>query len=132
MNEKLPRVNAYVCEYGCILVTIDVDDGVTPFMIKCRKKPTKQRPLLPPLMDKHGECKGMARSSFYPKAPIPKNYPPITHEWRKPSQDDVFLIAERYGISLEEAHNEVKNNPNQLWLFDRTDREPKYHEESNQ
>jgi hypothetical protein len=45
------KVNVYTCATcGGETVTIDVDDGVTPFMLGCRAK---------------DGCRGMAQSSFY-------------------------------------------------------------------
>lgn len=43
MNE--PRINVYVCrKCGGHTVTVDVDDGVTPFMIGCHAKESEVHP----------------------------------------------------------------------------------------
>lgn len=65
------RKNAYVCHVcGGKTVTIDRDDGVTPFMIRCRA--TK-------------DCEAMAESSFYRCDPtlVP------THEWYRPGAAEI-------------------------------------------
>lgn len=76
------RKNAYWCAdcHGYI-VTIDVDEGVTPFMLACRVKGE------PP-----NDCGGMMRSMFYPEEPWPAEDGyghPIptepTWEWYEPS-----------------------------------------------
>jgi hypothetical protein len=37
------KLNEYICDNGHSMVTIDRDQGVTPFVIMCRKKGCKQR-----------------------------------------------------------------------------------------
>lgn len=127
---KLPRNNAYQCEYGCLMVTVDVDAGVTPFMIKCRTKSRPDRPLKRELMDENGECKGMARSCFYPKSPLPKHYKPPQWEWALPSEEEIKLEVKR-AIKMGSTEKEVRDyyNGEHLYLRPRTDREPVYHED---
>ena len=62
------RLNLYNCaKCGNTIITIDVDDGVTPFMLVCKK---------------HGGCSdGMMTSSMYN---VPPMYTP-SHEWYKPA-----------------------------------------------
>lgn len=61
-------VNVYTCQScGKHTTTVDVDLGVTPFMIQCP------------------HCKDHAQSACYPKArPIPQWVPAPTHEWYRP------------------------------------------------
>lgn len=67
------RVNVYVCQKcGGYTVTIDIHEGITPFMIRCRAS------------GKEGDCSGMAESSFYPKGKLPAHIQPPAWEWFKP------------------------------------------------
>lgn len=64
------RINVYQCS-ACrqVTTTVDVDVGVTPFLIGCPK------------------CECSARSGFYPKSrPVPLGTPAISHEWYKPTK----------------------------------------------
>lgn len=128
MENKLPRINAYQCEYGCVITTVDVDHGVTPFSIKCRAKARPDRPLNPKLVDKHGECKGMANSCFYPKSPLPKNLRSPEWQWEKQSESTFAYAAKRYGVSIEEIKGSYRDQPNQLILVPRDGKAPVYHE----
>jgi hypothetical protein len=63
------QLNRYTCQScGGVIITIDRDEGVTPFMLACRAKPG---------------CKGEMYSSFYRDV---KGEP--TFEWRKPTPDE--------------------------------------------
>lgn len=61
------KINVYTCPNGHQTITKDVDEGVTPFMLKCRSG-----------------CNEMARSCFYncDQTLKPK------YEWFKPSQKE--------------------------------------------
>lgn len=61
------KKNSYTCQ-GCNgqIITIDVDEGVTPFAIPCRAKEG---------------CKGLMFSAFYR---IPQ-FLPAQYEWFKPT-----------------------------------------------
>lgn len=61
------QLNRYTCT-SCEghIVTIDRDDGTTPFMLRCRAT---------------DGCNGMMQSSFYRVPP----YAVPTFEWRKPT-----------------------------------------------
>jgi len=68
------EVNVYVCQKcGDHTVTIDRDEGVTPFMLDCRAAITEADPF--------SKCKGTAESSCY--RPNFKHGPP-TWEWYTP------------------------------------------------
>lgn len=59
----------YVCQTcGYKIVTIDVDEGVTPFMIECKRE----------------NCNGDMYSSFYKVNPFLEP----TYEWYKPKIED--------------------------------------------
>lgn len=60
------KLNRYTCD-ACqgTIVTVDLDEGTTPFMLDCRAK---------------DGCKGSMRSSFYRGV---TGEP--THAWRKPT-----------------------------------------------
>lgn len=69
------RENVYTCPVcSGHTVTIDRDEGVTPFMIGCRAS------------GKVGDCNGKAESSFYPPGPRPDHIPAPSWEWYKPDQ----------------------------------------------
>ncbi|KQW22131.1 hypothetical protein ASC80_01670 [Afipia sp. Root123D2] len=71
------KKNIYVCDacHGHI-VTIDVDAGVTPFMINCRA---------------HPRCKGTMRSSMYR---VFDQDMAASHEWYRPTPDDCLRPGE--------------------------------------
>lgn len=74
------RINVYTCEEcGGETVTIDVHEGVTPFMLRCRAT------------GKEGDCDGAAYSCMYRVhgKPIPKWewFKPIGSEYNKLSRD---------------------------------------------
>lgn len=126
---KNPKINIYLCEYNCHTVTVDVDKGVTPFMIKCRAKSRPDRPLKPALTGKDGECIGNAKSCFYPKGPKPPHIQEPTHEWRIPTESELKKIVEEgllNGVSKSQTMDYFKNGA--LALFPRSEREPVYHE----
>ena len=76
------KENVYVCETcGGYTVTVDVDDGVTPFMLGCRANVQGMGIYVP-------TCKGMAQSQFYPVGPRPIHIPPPAWEWYKPTGAD--------------------------------------------
>lgn len=84
-NEK---INIYRCTRGHATVTVDVDEGTTPFMMGC---PHKEK-------DSKHPCCADAQSSFYPQkeravAALIK-YGNPTHEWYKPTEEEV---RSRYG-----------------------------------
>lgn len=60
------KKNIYTCPMEHQTITIDKDEGVTPFMIGC----------------KHPGCSLPAQSAFYRVDPITSG--PATHEWYKP------------------------------------------------
>lgn len=61
------RINVYICAYGHQTVTLDADEGVTPFIIGCDRR----------------NCGLDARSSFYHDS-LQDREP--THEWYTPSE----------------------------------------------
>lgn len=81
MSQTMPErkygyKNVYRCpKCGGHTVTIDVDEGVTPFMLRCRAS------------GREGDCDGMAESSFYRVPPdvIPQWgwFTPRGSEYRK-------------------------------------------------
>jgi hypothetical protein len=100
-----PRINIYRCEHGCITVTVDVDHGVTPFMMQCRRRSTPERPISPAYLDSDGYCIGSATSSFYPRG-VSHQFMP-EWEWYKPESADGMSQAEKYhwekgGLSLRQ------------------------------
>mgnify|MGYP005831713865 CR=1 FL=1 len=67
------RENVYTCQKcGGYTVTVDADEGTTPFMIGCRAKGI-------------GVCDGTAYSAFYPEGPRPKHIPAPAWKWVRPT-----------------------------------------------
>lgn len=99
-----PRINVYVCEKcGGHTVTVDVDEGVTPFMIGCHAKETEPHPAesgsrkFEELLARIGirvkeklklKCDGEAYSSMYPRGPRPPHIGEPKWEWYKPDQSE--------------------------------------------
>lgn len=67
-------INRYECpQCGGFIVTIDRDEGVTPFMLRCRASK---------------DCNGMMQSCFYQadQSIVP------SWEWRKPTKTEYFQL----------------------------------------
>jgi hypothetical protein len=113
------RMNIYICEHSCHNITVDVNKGVTPFMIGCEFTGRPDRPANP-LKMKNGKCIGTASSRMYPKELGPGvPYPVPTHEWYRPSLDEFNRLSDP-----EKDH--VKQGG--LLLRKRTNAEPLLHE----
>jgi hypothetical protein len=89
------KKNAYFCD-TCLhyIVTIDVDEGVTPMFLACRYlgEPT----------DPRNTCKGQSHSMMYPDEPWPTHDPagrPIpttpTWEWYKPDRAEMKRLLKK-------------------------------------
>ena len=118
---KTPKINIYTCEYGCQNITVDVDEGVTPFMIKCVREADKDRPLKPE-KSKDGVCIGTAKSNFYPTKGVPTNVMDLVkHEWYSPKESERMTLSE-----LEMDHV----NQGGLLMRKRTDRKPLFHKDN--
>lgn len=62
--------NAYSCLHcGLTIITVDEDEGTTPFMLGCRAS----------------GCEGMMQSHFY-RGPNVESERPAGYAWRKPSK----------------------------------------------
>ena len=88
------RWNIWDCE-RCEQPTlcIELDDGVTPFMLRCRATP---------------DCNGMAQSRFYPRRPMPTDIP-VRGEWYAPDAAETAKLdpemrhhVEQGGLLLRE------------------------------
>lgn len=89
------RENVYTCQKcGGMTVTVDIDEGVTPFMLNCRAS------------GKEGDCDGGAYSAFYPEGPRPAHIPSPAWEWYKP---DVLELAN--------TSHEMRDHANRGGLF---------------
>lgn len=108
---RLPRINVYQCKNSHLTVTVDVDEGVTPFMISCKT----------PL------CNSSANSSFYPKGPKPSNIPDPQWEWALPTKEQVEEIIAKHPEASPDDIREYYDGSH-LHLFPRSNREPIYHE----
>jgi len=101
-----PRINVYTCEKcGGYTTTVDVDEGVTPFFLRCRTTPG---------------CDGFGHSSFYPRDLKPKHIPKPTFEWYKPS-------GKKYKRLDAESKEHVDRGG--LLIRPRTKAQPVYHAE---
>lgn len=100
-GKPIPRLNGYRCTKDRHLtITVDVDVGVTPFCMGCRK------------------CGADAHSMMYPtKGDIPP-LSAATHEWYRPDEEELKGLCE---ANIEH----VKRGG--LLLRKRTDRKPIYH-----
>jgi hypothetical protein len=67
-NERLNRYRCEKCHKS--IVTVDRDEGVTPFMLNCRRTPG---------------CSGQMTSRFYQVESV---WGPPTFEWRKPTKKE--------------------------------------------
>lgn len=75
IKQQSARLNAYVCPDKHRTVTIDIDEGVTPFMMGC----------------KFPGCGKMAHSLFYK---VPQDITP-EYEWYKPTAEQVEAIIQQ-------------------------------------
>lgn len=78
-------VNAWKCDVcGLLTVAIDVDPGVTPMFLGCRRTP---------------DCTGMGTSSGYPSIPVPDRV--LEHldwEWTLPDPGEDLTTGDREWI----------------------------------
>lgn len=82
------RINVYTCKScGHQIVTIDIEEGVTPFMIDCKI------------------CKKDATSSFYR---VPEGLVP-THEWYKPTVKELKKLYGHNANLLMNMKDHVKS-----------------------
>ena len=96
------RKNIYTCEKcGGITVTIDVDEGVTPFMLRCRASSNE------------ADCDGYAQSSMYrvPQGPSPEPkwewFRPTGIEYRKLSRE-MRDHVDKGGLDLRKIQSGVE------------------------
>lgn len=89
------RLNAYWCE-SCngYIVTIDIDEGVTPMFLACRVKGDPADP--------GNDCRGRMHSMMYPALPWPATdgfntaIPTVpTWEWYKPDAQEMKRYRRR-------------------------------------
>jgi len=94
------RKNIYICQ-KCrnSIVTVDLVDGVTPFMIACRAHSVDAKLLtnednLPieelRKLDHLRKCNGKMQSTFYR---VPHNVPEPTFEWYKPNAEEYVKLS---------------------------------------
>jgi len=94
------RINAFECPDGHITSTVDVDEGATPALIKCR----------------HFRCNLTARSLHYPTdRPIPECIPAPRWEWYRPDEKEFALLSEYMKARVHKGF---------LLLRKRTDKQP--------
>lgn len=109
---RLPKINVYTCNARHFTVTVDVDEGVTPFMISCKTP----------------GCEEYARSSFYPKGPKPTNIPDPQWEWVIPTKEQIEEIVKKHPESADDIREYYDGT--HLHLVPRSNREPIYHGEN--
>ena len=116
------KLNLYICEHGCHNITVDVDKGVTPFMICCEFTGRPDRPANPLKMSK-GKCIGIAKSCMYPKElPLNSPMPVPTHEWYRPTLSEYMELS-----NPEKEHVDIGG----LLIRPRTDKTPIKHSDGN-
>lgn len=73
------KKNLYACTM-CkhFIITIDVDNGVTPFMIRCKRK----------------GCKGTMQSAFYKPLPALLQMKEPDFEWYRKTQKELVDVSE--------------------------------------
>jgi hypothetical protein len=117
-----PRINVYICQKcGGHTVTVDVDEGVTPFMIGCRSGHFVKFGRGKARVKK--SCNGMAHSSFYPRGPKPDYIKEPAWEWFKPTDADLEALYR--GDLLEQMREHVEKGG--LILRRRTKRPARMH-----
>ena len=100
------RKNIYVCDKGHRNITVDVDVGVTPFMIGCR----------------HPDCDLIARSLFYPKRITEE----AEYEWYMPNALELKQLKK----CSQDEYEHAKGGG--LSIRRRTDKEPICHIKANE
>lgn len=84
------RENVYTCaKCGGYTVTVDLDEGTTPFMIGCRASGRER------------ECDGLASSAFYPPGPRPAHIPPAAWEWYRPTRQQAKRLDRKWPGMLD-------------------------------
>lgn len=86
------KLNQYTCQKcGKRIVTIDRDDGVTPFMLECRATEG---------------CSGPMYSSFYTVqgSPVPG------FEWRNPTEEEIVAESAPYGDDMLQEMRQYYGN----------------------
>jgi hypothetical protein len=79
-KEKGYKVNCYICDTcGKSIVTVEYDDGVTPFFLGCNR------------VSLFGDCNGLCRASMYSN---PQNLIP-TALWYRKKDDEPMNPGER-------------------------------------
>lgn len=111
MMSQSDRINGYRCQTcGYLTVTIDVDQGVTPFMIDC---PGGAR-----------SCGAVAVSLGYPKD-IPPHWAEPKYEWYRPSLawarrkgPDMLNHVQRGGLVFRKREmSQVEADENCCWNY---------------
>ena len=91
--EAAGKINEYVCEKcGKATRTINADEGVTPFLIKCR-------PAIP------GTCDGMAKSRMYQCSQVERPQ----FEWYRPTDAQLDDMATREPEAAKAWHQHAAN-----------------------
>ena len=94
-----PRLNAYTCKKCKVtVITIDKDEGVTPFMISCLTKIDKMSSLVEYPKNRREKCNGDMYSHFYT---VPPFVTPL-FEWFKP---DIDALDKRYFPVIVKLYN---------------------------
>lgn len=78
------KYNVYVCERGHQNLSCDIDEGVTPMFLMCRRGVPA--------------CGAQSESSMYPSGRIPFNLFPVKVVWRHPTKEEM-RIARRDGYA---------------------------------
>jgi hypothetical protein len=91
------KENVYTCDKcGGMTVTVDVDEGVTPFTLICRAS------------GREGDCDGRAYSSMYPNGPRPPHIPEPSWEWYRPDAEEMKFLSGAMREHVERGGLEIR------------------------
>ncbi len=93
-TRKYGYKNIYTCpKCGGQTVTIDVDEGVTPFMLRCRAT------------GQEGDCDGMAQSCWYR---VPADSPEPQWEWFKPCGSEYQKLSRQMRDHVDKGGLDIR------------------------
>ena len=93
-TRKYGYKNIYTCpKCGGQTVTIDVDEGVTPFMLRCRAT------------GQEGDCDGMAQSCMYR---VPADSPEPQWEWFKPCGSEYRKLSRQMRDHVDKGGLDIR------------------------
>ena len=93
-RRKYGRKNIYTCrKCGGVTITLDIDEGITPFLILCRAS------------GQEGDCDGLAESSMYQ---VQIDTPPALWEWFKPEGQDYLNLSKAMRAHVDNGGLDIR------------------------